>query len=95
MPRFHKPARLPHRLEERAADAAQHGRDVHVAQFALRTDHRMAAAKAVVPQVRLGVAFKDLADDLLLGSGGSGRWVYGGILLRVPPIRKCPCGLEC
>jgi len=39
LPRFHLPARLPHLVEERAADAAQHGRDMHVADLAFRAGH--------------------------------------------------------
>jgi hypothetical protein len=35
---------------------------VHIANLAFRAGHREAAAEAVVPQVRLLVAFEDLAD---------------------------------
>jgi len=55
LPRFHLPALPPHRLEERAADETQHGRDVHVTDLAFRAGHREAPAEPVVPQVRLGV----------------------------------------
>ena len=63
LPRLHLPALLPHLLKERAADEAQHGRDVHVADLSFRAGHREAAAEAIVPQVRLPVAFEDLAED--------------------------------
>ena len=77
LPRFHLPARLSHRLEERAADEAHEGRDVHVADLAFRAGPREAAAEALVPQVRLGVAFEDLAEDreVFLAGGGRGASV--------------------
>jgi len=80
-------------FEDLAADHAQDGRDVHVADLAFRACRREAAAEAVVSQAFLPVALEDLAEyeEALLASAVGDEAVADphGRLPRLHPRVGC------